>query len=316
MKKLFNSIFPQSLLVGILLLSSSTMSWAQEAEGAEVTKAEPGFWDAMMTMDARLLIMLGIVMMLLIIILIMMGFMVYMLNYILNGETDKDSAVAVAKEAKPSMLAVWYEKLVSGKLYEGEQERAMILDHDYDGIREMNYGMPPWLTTFFVVTIGFGIIYLINMYALGTVPHQADEYEEEMAMAVKQQEERNKKLANLIDENTVTLNTDAALLAEGQEIYLANCRACHGAEGQGGVGPNLTDKYWKHGGSINDVFKVVKYGVPDKGMISWSNKLNPPKINAVSNYIMTLVGTNPSNPKAPEGEEYIPVEDNKSVATN
>ncbi|NJK83968.1 MAG: hypothetical protein HC912_09340 [Saprospiraceae bacterium] len=132
------------------------MSWAQEAEGAEVTKAEPRFWDAMMTMDARLLIMLGIVMMLLIIILIMMGFMVYMLNYILNGETDKDSAVAVAKEAKPSMLAVWYEKLVSGKLYEGEQERAMILDHDYDGIREMNYGMPPWLTTFFVVTIGFG----------------------------------------------------------------------------------------------------------------------------------------------------------------
>jgi cytochrome c oxidase cbb3-type subunit 3 len=303
-------------VAAIALLGSMATAYAQEAtEVTAASSSEPSFWQSIMMLDIRLLVMLGIILTLMLAILVLMGMLVNMMNYLTNPPQEASATQLV--ESKPGFLAVLYEKLVTGKLYSSEKEQKdMIMDHEYDGIREMSYGMPPWLTTFFLVTIGFGVIYFINMYVLEIVPHQEDEYKAEMALAEEQAIERNKKLANSIDENTVKLTTSQEVLAEGKEIYTANCRACHGAEGQGGVGPNLTDRYWKHGGSIQDVFKIVKYGVPDKGMISWSNKLNPAKISAVSNYILTFQGTNPPNQKGPEGEEYIAADPGKVTASN
>lgn len=312
---MFNYLLQRLSVVAGVFLSVLPTAVAQEAaESASASPAELGFWEGIMMLDARLLVMLCIVMVLLIAILVMMGMLVNVMNYLSNPPQE---AAAQQLVSKPGILAVLYEKLVTGKLYSREKEQQdMLMDHEYDGIREMSYGMPPWLTTFFLVTIGFGVIYLFNMYVLDVVPHQAEEYYAEMALAEEQMKERTKKLANAVDEYTVTVNVADALLAEGKEIYIANCRACHGAEGQGGIGPNLTDKYWKYGGSINDIFKIVKYGVPDKGMISWSNRLNPAKISAVSNYILTFQGTNPPNQKAPEGEEYVAAEAEKVTASN
>jgi cytochrome c oxidase cbb3-type subunit 3 len=128
-----------------------------------------------------------------------------------------------------------------------------------------------------------------------------------MAIAAIQKEEYLKKMAALIDENNVGLYAKGdAGLESGKKIYADNCKSCHGAEGQGGVGPNLTDEYWLHGGSLSDIFKTVKYGVVEKGMISWKDQLSPKDIQDVANYILTLQGTNPANAKEPQGELYKP----------
>jgi cytochrome c oxidase cbb3-type subunit 3 len=96
---------------------------------------------------------------------------------------------------------------------------------------------------------------------------------------------------------------DSKIVSSGKEIFIAKCVACHGQAGEGGVGPNLTDEYWLHGGSINDIFKTVKYGVPEKGMIAWQATLKPNEIQSVSNYILSIQGSNPANAKAPQGEK-------------
>ncbi|MEX2379622.1 MAG: cytochrome c, partial [Vicingaceae bacterium] len=96
---------------------------------------------------------------------------------------------------------------------------------------------------------------------------------------------------------------------KGAAIYQGNCATCHGQLGEGGAGPNLTDDYWIHGGSIKDIFSTVKYGVPEKGMISWQTQFSPEQMQQVSSYIMTLVGTNPPNQKDAEGELYVPEEE-------
>ena len=111
--------------------------------------------------------------------------------------------------------------------------------------------------------------------------------------------------ADLVDEKSVAILTDEASIAEGKEVYLANCIACHGANGEGNaVGPNLTDKYWIHGGSIQNVFSTIKYGVVEKGMQSWQSQIRPQVIQKVASYIMSMQGSNPANAKEPQGVLY------------
>ena len=112
-----------------------------------------------------------------------------------------------------------------------------------------------------------------------------------------------KKSANNVDESNIKL-ADASGIKEGLAIYTSNCAACHGNNGEGGVGPNMTDAYWIHGGDIASVFKSVKYGWPAKGMKSWQTDLSPVQMKNVASYILSLNGTNPANAKAAEGELY------------
>ena len=102
---------------------------------------------------------------------------------------------------------------------------------------------------------------------------------------------------------------DEAALAAGETIFLSKCASCHGQLGEGGVGPNLTDRYWVHGGSISDIFATIKYGVPEKGMISWQSQLRPKNMQQVASFIKTLEGTDPPNQKDKEGTLYQPEED-------
>ncbi|MEN0048413.1 MAG: c-type cytochrome, partial [Bacteroidota bacterium] len=110
--------------------------------------------------------------------------------------------------------------------------------------------------------------------------------------------------ANTVDETNVEMIEDEAAIALGETIFKTNCAACHGQAGEGGVGPNLTDEYWLHGGSIKDVFKSIKYGIPEKGMIAWQAQLRPAEIHKISSFIMSLANTNPPNGKEPQGERY------------
>ncbi|MFZ5554334.1 MAG: cbb3-type cytochrome c oxidase N-terminal domain-containing protein [Bacteroidota bacterium] len=197
-----------------------------------------------------------------------------------------------------------------------EKEKDILLDHNYDGIRELDNSLPPWWKYMFYATCIWGLIYLIHYHLLKTGSLQLQEYENEMAEGQRQVEEYNKRAANNVDENSVTMLTDETSLNEGKNIYTEFCVACHGNSGEGGIGPNLTDDYWIHGGSVKDVFKSVKYGWPEKGMKSWQQELNPKKIHQVTSYILSLRGTNPSGAKAPQGELYIPEENISDTLQN
>ena len=190
------------------------------------------------------------------------------------------------------------------------QESDIMLDHDYDGIRELDNNLPPWWLYGFYVTIGFSIFYIIFFHFSPYAMSSSEKYELEMAKAQEEVDAYLAKQADQIDENNVYQLTEADALAQGQEIFKAQCAACHLDHGGGSpvsVGPNLTDEYWIHGGSISDVFSTIKYGVPEKGMISWKTQLRPADMHAVASYIMTLQGTNPENARAPQGDLYVPV---------
>jgi cytochrome c oxidase cbb3-type subunit 3 len=180
-------------------------------------------------------------------------------------------------------------------------EKKLLLEHDFDGIRELDNPTPPWFNFLFYGTIFFAISYLGYYHVLGTGLFQDQEYEQEVAMAEKQRAEIMAKFTASINAENVTLLTEPKAIAEGSAIYSKYCVACHGSEGQGGVGPNLTDNYWIHGADVKDVFKVITEGVPNKGMISWKKQLNPLQIQQVASFIATLRGTNPPNPKEPQG---------------
>src|SRR5690606_20405584 len=173
-----------------------------------------------------------------------------------------------------------------------------------DGISELDNHMPPWLKYTFYGTIGFAVVYVMHYLVLGTGALQLDEYQAELAEAEALKEERSLLATSSIDENTAVLVSGDAELENGELLYVQNCSPCHAKDGGGTVGPNLTDEYWIHGGSVKDIFSVIKYGVQEKGMIPWEGKLNPEEIQNVTSYIITLQGTTPANPKEPQGEKY------------
>jgi cytochrome c oxidase cbb3-type subunit 3 len=177
----------------------------------------------------------------------------------------------------------------------------LISGHEYDGIRELDNRLPRWWLWLFIITIIFAGIYMMHYHVLGTGALQEEEYQNEMAAAAAKYEKPAGE--EEITASTVTLLTDEESLASGKEIYDKHCSVCHLAQGQGLVGPNLTDEYWIHGCSIGEIYELVVVGVPEKGMISWKDQLTPQQIQEVSSYIVTLVGTNPPNPKDPQGEK-------------
>lgn len=195
-----------------------------------------------------------------------------------------------------------------------EEEEDIMMDHAFDGIKELDNPIPVWFNGLFYSTVVFGLIYLLTYHVFGWGMLQEQEYEHEMALAEIARQEYLAQAANLVDENTVELNLDPAVIQAGSAIFATNCAVCHGASGEGGIGPNLTDQYYLHGGDVKDIFKVVKYGVPDKGMVPWDQSLTPAQIAEVSNFIMSIVGTNPPNQKEPQGVLYEPVMESETVA--
>jgi cytochrome c oxidase cbb3-type subunit 3 len=185
-----------------------------------------------------------------------------------------------------------------------EKEADVMLDHDYDGIRELDNPLPPWWKYGFYITIVIAFIYLLNFHVLGYGKSPTEEYNAEMnkAKIEKKAYEANNK--DKIDENNVPM-ADAAGLAIAKEIFTTKCFACHGKLGEGGAGPNLTDNYWLHKGSLNDIYRSIKNGYPDKGMQSWATVYTPKEMSYLASYVKTLHGTNPPNAKAPQGDLYV-----------
>jgi cytochrome c oxidase cbb3-type subunit 3 len=205
----------------------------------------------------------------------------------------------VKKEKKPKG-EVW-NKLLSLKPL--SEEKSLLIEHEYDGIQELNNPTPAWFMVLFYGTIVFAVGYLLVYHVFDIGQLQDAEYKTEMAQAEVAKKIYLSKAANQVDENTVKLVTDPALLAEGKATFKSTCAPCHGDNAQGVVGPNLTDEYWLHGNKVTDIFKTIKYGVPAKGMPTWEKQLSPKQIAEVSNYILSLQGTHPAGAKEPQGDK-------------
>lgn len=184
-----------------------------------------------------------------------------------------------------------------------EKEDSVMMDHEYDGIRELDNDLPPWWKYMFYGTIIFAFVYIYR-YHLGDGLLSQEEYVAEVVEAEALKAEAMASARESINEENVERLIDETALAEGAKIFKNSCATCHGKLGEGGAGPNMTDKNWIHGGGIKNVFNTIKYGVPEKGMIPWQDQLSPYQMQSVASYILGLEGTNPPNQKAPQGEVY------------
>ncbi len=219
---------------------------------------------------------------------------------------------SLSEEAKEKYLAAREERLkkfdwkvILRKVNDAKpisEERDIELDHNYDGIKELDNKLPPWWLYSFYATIVFAAGYMFYFHILDG-DNQAMEYEKEMIAAQLAVEEYKKNAPDLVDAENVTLLTEAEDLQKGAAIFQNNCIACHAADAGGGIGPNLTDNYWILGGGIKNVFHTVSEGGrAGKGMIAWKSTLKPTEIQQVSSYIISLEGSEPANPKEAEGD--------------
>lgn len=231
---------------------------------------------------------------------------ILVLLYNLKSLLAKEAAVSASPDAKPvkkfDWTKWWWEKVNS--LRPVHEESNIDLGHDYDGIRELDNRLPPWWLYGFYLCIIFAGIYLYRFHVAHSAPLSKEELQISLNEAAIAKEEYLKKSANKVDENTVTYLSDAASLDAGKKIFTTICMACHLADGGGSVGPNLTDKYWIHGGGIKDIFKTIKYGWPEKGMKSWKDDYSPVQIAQLASYVKSLQGTKPAKAKEPQGVLY------------
>lgn len=251
------------------------------------------------------LIMLFLVLVLLL--LIGVEAIVSSLNNVLYQSLDAEGKARFdAKKESPSKLLAWinktYIKLLDSKAI--EEEHDIILDHNYDGIKELDNNLPPWWLYGFYASIIFACIYLLR-YHVFNGDTQIDELEIEYAEAQKAIEIYKKTAKDLVDFNTVELLTSGDDLSSGKKIFDTNCVACHLADGGGSIGPNLTDEFWISGGGIKNVFKTISEGGrAGKGMIAWKQMLKPSEMAQVASYVLQFQGTTPAKPKAAEGDKW------------
>lgn len=221
--------------------------------------------------------------------------------------TDAQRKALEEAQSLPFTESEFYKKIMKKltRTREIDEEGELLLDHNYDGIKELDNVLPPWWVYMFYITIIFGFIYMIRFHVVKEYT-QEQEFEMAMAQAEIDIEEYKKTAKDLIDVNNVTLLTDASELAAGKKIFEVNCVACHKADGGGSIGPNLTDEHWILGGGIKNVFNtLVKGGRDGKGMVSWQGILKPSEMQQVASYVLSLQGTNPPDAKPAEGEIWI-----------
>lgn len=178
------------------------------------------------------------------------------------------------------------------------QKDPLLLDHEADGIRELDNQLPRWWVWLFNLTIFFAGAYLLYYHVFDRGALMAAEYRQEMEVGEKVKQAALDRFEK--EMLTMAPSTDAAVLEEGKQVFTVNCVACHRADAGGLVGPNLTDDYWIHGSEFKDTLQTISNGVPEKGMVTWKGLLKPTQIYAVASYIYTLRGSNPPNPKPPE----------------
>lgn len=286
-----------AVITGLFLLLSSSTAWAQNATAtaaAEVTVI-PNYGG--LTVNEFYLLVS--------VIFIEVAAIIFLGFSIRRVYTELMPAQAAAAQNE-SQWATWWaamDKKFFTKAVPVEKEADVLLDHDYDGIKELDNSLPPWWKYGFYITIGVAFVYIINFHVMGNGKNPTQEYLAEMDKARIEKEIYDANNKDKIDEKAVPMADDAGI-ARGKEIFNADCWACHGKLGEGGAGPNLTDNYWIHKGSLNDIYLSIKTGYPDKGMQAWAVKFTPKQMSELASYVKTLRGTNPPNGKPAQGDLF------------
>ncbi|GAA4239106.1 cbb3-type cytochrome c oxidase N-terminal domain-containing protein [Postechiella marina] len=229
------------------------------------------------------------------------------LENVMLHKLDEEAKARFLADKEKSVKFTWiketYLKLLGSKPIEEEGE--IVLDHNYDGIKELDNNLPPWWIYSFYISIVFAAVYLLRFHVFNGYT-QIDELDTELAEARIALEEYKKTAKDLVDFNTVTQLTDATDLTAGKTIFETNCVACHMIDGGGGIGPNLTDEHWILGGGIKNVFKTISEGGRSgKGMIAWKAQLKPSQMAQVASYVLSFQGTTPANSKPAEGDIWV-----------
>ena len=289
------------IITGLLLFSSSVMAQGTPApaDTAPVSNVIGGL------SSTTFYILISVIFLELFIILALL----VNIKFLIKSEREKATAeagVVVPKKASYN----WWNAI--NKFRPVEQEADIDLGHDYDGIRELDNRLPPWWLYGFYITIIFAGIYLWRFHVSHTAPTSKEEFETSVARADAKIKEYLKTKGDAVDENNVVM-LGAEDIAAGKKIFQEPgvCNTCHGMDGSGmvagnpGVGPNLTDDYWIHGGSIKNIFTTIKYGVDGKGMQEWRSRFSPKQLAQLASFVRSLKGTNPAVKKAPDGPLYV-----------
>jgi cytochrome c oxidase cbb3-type subunit 3 len=293
----------QYCLTFLFVFATGLAAFAQQsAEVADGPKEDIYFFDRFFTMGL-VIIAAVVILASLLIMYRLLSAMIKMQEFQLFKEHGMEEYLQEIQKPRPSAFGQLWQKWERSVPI--EREKDVLFDHDFDGIRELDNVLPPWWLALFYITIIWGLGYLVYYHFGGPGKSSHEEYKMEVQAAQETliaSAEKTIAKGGGIDENTVTLLTDAAALESGKGTFISLCAACHGQKGEGGIGPNLTDDNWIHGCTVKDVFRVITVGVAEKGMVSWKSQLTPLQIQQVSSYLLTLRGTNPPNPKAPQGE--------------
>ncbi len=280
----------KGLMIAALLASSAV--FAADAPAATVVKDDliggmnaTTFYVLLSVVIVELILLLGLL---------------YNLRFLLSQEKVRQAMEE--DTVKENKWLIYWDKFNS--LRPIKEEAEIDLGHNYDGIRELDNRLPPWWLYGFFACILFAAIYLWRFEVSHSGPSSLDEYNIAMQKGQEEKEEYLRTAASKVDENSVTYLSDESNLASGKAIFTTVCAACHSADGGGLVGPNLTDKYWLHGGSIKDIFKTIKYGWQEKGMKSWKDDYTPVQIAQLASYVKSLSGKTPAKAKEPQGVLY------------
>ena len=278
--------FPKKIMTLAVLLSSSSAFAAGEAINEAIN--DPMFWAFGLAISMLLLTL-------------------WALNKALNTIKWMSAKDKVESE---EVVEVKQESAILSALTDAvpiENEHDILLDHNYDGIMELDNNLPPWWKYGFYLTIIWAIGYFLAYQVFGMYPLQEEEFKIEMAEGNAEVEEYIASLGALVDESNVVFLEDAASISKGKNIFAQKCVACHLSDAGGNaIGPNLTDDYWINGdGSMVEIFKVLKYGGRENsGMQSWDGELSAQKMQQVSSFVMSLRGSTPAVAKDPQGEFY------------
>lgn len=289
-----------TVILLVSLLSISDVARAQVADAAAAAVKTPNYGGLTELEFYLLSTVIGLE----VVVILFLAFMARRTYRELTGVAEKSIAATAIPTTK---LADWWKKMdekIFTRAVPVEQEADIMLDHDYDGIRELDNALPPWWKWGFYITVVVAVIYFFNYQILGTGETQEQEYAAEMAEGKRLEDQYMARTKDLVDENNITMS-DADGIAAGKALYIQSCVACHAADGGGGIGPNLTDVNWIHGGSMNDIYKTIKLGYPEKGMQSWQTVYSPVQMKHLSSFVHSLKGSKPANPKEPQGVPYL-----------
>jgi len=232
-------------------------------------------------------------------------YMIRILNILtIQAEKEKARKQGVVYTPKPTWWSRFSQTMNASVPL--AQEKDIELDHNYDGIKELDNHLPPWWKWLFYGTVAWSVVYLFVFHISNSLPLSGDEYQQEVAFAEDQARKLKASQPQAeINENSLAFTLDSiSFISKGKTVFMDNnCGSCHRNDGGGNtIGPNLTDEYWLHGGHIKNVFSTIKNGVVEKGMPAWGKSLSPQQVRDVTFFVLSLQGTKPASAKNPQGD--------------